>query len=185
MAASSAAAAATSCSISRPVFFEPFKLSADSSLLCPALGGLRTSHRRLFTLPRRRILPVVISCLASNSIPANLGILFLTYTKKETFPSFDDLVENSDKPVLVDFYATWCGPCQFMVPILDEVSTELKDKLVVVKVDTEKYPDIANRYGVEALPTFIIFRDGKPCDRFVSKNDGKKSCLIYFFLPST
>ncbi|CAA6660545.1 unnamed protein product [Spirodela intermedia] len=147
MAASSAAAAATSCSISRPVFFEPFKLSADRSLLCPALGGLRTSHRRLFTLPRRRILPVVKA-------------------KKETFPSFDDLVENSDKPVLVDFYATWCGPCQFMVPILDEVSTELKDKLVVVKVDTEKYPDIANRYGVEALPTFIIFRDGKPCDRF-------------------
>lgn len=57
-----------------------------------------------------------------------------------------------------------------MVPVLDEVSTELKDKIAVVKVDTEKYPAIANRYGVEALPTFIIFRDGKPCDRFVSKN---------------
>lgn len=61
-----------------------------------------------------------------------------------------------------------CGPCQFMVPVLEEVSEKLKDKIQVVKIDTEKYVSIANRYRIEALPTFIIFRDGKPCDRFVS-----------------
>lgn len=73
---------------------------------------------------------------------------------------------NSDKPVLVDFYATWCGPCQFMVPILSEVSETLKDKIQVVKIDTEKYPSIANKYKIEALPTLILFKDGEPCDRF-------------------
>ncbi|MED6170233.1 hypothetical protein PIB30_028860 [Stylosanthes scabra] len=86
--------------------------------------------------------------------------------KKRTFSSFDDLLANSDKPVLVDFYATWCGPCQFMVPILDEVSTRLKDKVQVVKIDTEKYTAIADKYRIEALPTFIIFKDGEPFDRF-------------------
>ncbi|OAY74043.1 Thioredoxin Y, chloroplastic, partial [Ananas comosus] len=86
--------------------------------------------------------------------------------RKQTFSSFDELLEKSDKPVLVDFYATWCGPCQFMVPVLEEVSEKLKDKIQVVKIDTEKYVSIANRYRIEALPTFIIFRDGKPCDRF-------------------
>lgn len=61
-----------------------------------------------------------------------------------------------------------CGPCQFMIPILDEVSAKLKDKVQVVKIDTEKYPSIANQYGIEALPTFILFKDGVPYDRFVS-----------------
>ncbi|XP_010416600.1 PREDICTED: thioredoxin Y1, chloroplastic [Camelina sativa] len=86
--------------------------------------------------------------------------------KKQTYDSFEDLLVNSDKPVLVDYYATWCGPCQFMVPILDEVSSTLKDKIQVVKIDTEKYPSIANKYKIEALPTFILFKDGEPCDRF-------------------
>nr|GMD54241.1 thioredoxin Y1, chloroplastic [Ipomoea batatas] len=85
---------------------------------------------------------------------------------KETFSSFDDVLENSDKPVLVDFYATWCGPCQFMVPILNDVGNAMKDKIQVVKIDTEKYPSIADRYKIQALPTFILFKDGEPCDRF-------------------
>ncbi|KAH6759103.1 thioredoxin Y1 [Perilla frutescens var. frutescens] len=87
-------------------------------------------------------------------------------SKKQTFSSFDDVLENSDKPVLVDFYATWCGPCQFMVPILDQVGASMSDKIQIVKIDTEKYPDIANKYKIEALPTFILFKDGEPCDRF-------------------
>ncbi|XVE60117.1 hypothetical protein DITRI_Ditri05aG0101400 [Diplodiscus trichospermus] len=88
--------------------------------------------------------------------------------KKQTFNSFDELLANSDKPVLVDFYATWCGPCQFMVPVLNQVSSTLKDKIQIVKIDTEKYPSIADEYRIQALPTFIIFKDGKSFDRFVS-----------------
>ncbi|XP_024029405.1 thioredoxin Y1, chloroplastic isoform X2 [Morus notabilis] len=117
--------------------------SYSSSLLFPlriGTGGLSSSSRR------KRILPVK--------------------AKKQTFSSFDDLLAKSDKPVLVDFYATWCGPCQFMVPILNEVSASLNDKIQVVKIDTEKYPSIANKYNIEALPTFIIFKDAKPFDRF-------------------
>ncbi|XP_068320358.1 thioredoxin Y1, chloroplastic-like [Pyrus communis] len=86
--------------------------------------------------------------------------------KKQTFSSFQDLLATSEKPVLVDFYATWCGPCQFMAPILNEVSITLNDKIQVVKIDTEKYPSIADKYNIQALPTFIIFKDGEPFDRF-------------------
>ncbi|KMT19556.1 hypothetical protein BVRB_1g011750 [Beta vulgaris subsp. vulgaris] len=93
-------------------------------------------------------------------------ILPLVKAKQQTFSSFDELIANSEKPVLVDFYATWCGPCQFMVPILEQVNAALKDKIQVVKIDTEKYPEIAGKYKIEALPTFILFKDGKPCDRF-------------------
>ncbi|KAL6524949.1 hypothetical protein OROMI_030542 [Orobanche minor] len=102
-------------------------------------------------------------CLKTNPRPRALTVVA---SKKQSFSSFDELLEKSDKPVLVDFYATWCGPCQFMVPILDEVSGKMIDKLQVVKIDTEKYPSIASKYQIEALPTFVLFKDGKPCDRF-------------------
>ncbi|KAK4749142.1 hypothetical protein SAY87_026591 [Trapa incisa] len=90
----------------------------------------------------------------------------IVQAKKQTYSSLDDLLAQSDKPVLVDFYATWCGPCQFMVPILNEVSNALKNKIRVVKIDTEKYPSIANQYAIEALPTLILFKHGKPYNRF-------------------
>nr|GEV22599.1 thioredoxin-like protein slr0233 [Tanacetum cinerariifolium] len=90
----------------------------------------------------------------------------LVQAKKQTFSSLDELLEQAEKPVLVDFYATWCGPCQFMGPILNEVSITMGDAIQVVKIDTEKYPEIANKYNIEALPTFILFKDGKPFDRF-------------------
>ncbi|OAY23616.1 thioredoxin Y2, chloroplastic [Manihot esculenta] len=100
------------------------------------------------------------------SSPSRSRILHLVAAKKQTFSSLDELLENADKPVLVDFYATWCGPCQLMSPILDQASAVLKDTIQVVKIDTEKYPSIADKYRIEALPTFIIFKDGKPYDRF-------------------
>ncbi|KAI9201604.1 hypothetical protein LWI28_025917 [Acer negundo] len=107
-----------------------------------------------------------ISTNKALSSPSRPCFLPRVEAKKETFSSLDDLLENSDRPVLVDFYATWCGPCQFMAPILNEVGAALKDKIRVVKIDTEKYPKIADTYKIEALPTFILFKDGKPHDRF-------------------
>ncbi|KAH9620322.1 hypothetical protein KSS87_001145 [Heliosperma pusillum] len=100
--------------------------------------------------------------------PRRPRILPLVEAKKQTFSSFDELLMNSEKPVLVDFYVTWCGPCQLMVPILEKVSATLDDKVQVVKIDTEKYPALANKYKIEALPTFILFKNGEPFDRFVS-----------------
>ena len=114
--------------------------------------------------PTRRSPPAV--GLRRAAAPPRRGAALLVKAKKETFSTFEELLEKSEKPLLVDFYATWCGPCQYMVPILQEVHEKMSDKINIVKIDTEKYTSIANKYKIEALPTFIIFKDGEPCYRF-------------------
>lgn len=84
---------------------------------------------------------------------------------KKQFGSFEDLLSGSDVPVLVDFYATWCGPCQMMAPILDQVNAKLKGRLQVVKIDSDKYPQLASQYQIHALPTLVLFKNGQPVDR--------------------
>lgn len=86
-------------------------------------------------------------------------------TVKKQFNSFEDLLSGSDVPVLVDFYATWCGPCQMMAPILDKVNAQLKGRLQVVKIDSDKYPQLASQYQIHALPTLVLFKNGQPVDR--------------------
>jgi thioredoxin len=85
-------------------------------------------------------------------------------TKKQ-FNSFEEMLASSEIPVLVDFYADWCGPCQMMTPILEQVNAHLNGRLRVVKIDTEKYPHIATQYRIEALPTLVLFKQGQPVDR--------------------
>ncbi|AFZ42305.1 thioredoxin [Halothece sp. PCC 7418] len=85
---------------------------------------------------------------------------------KKQYNSFSELLTESPTPVLVDFYAVWCGPCQMMSPVLDAVKKQFHDRLTVVKIDTDKYPDIASEYQILALPTLILFKDGKPAQRF-------------------
>lgn len=85
-------------------------------------------------------------------------------TKKQ-FNSFEEMLSASDVPVLVDFYAEWCGPCQMMVPILEQVNAQLKDRLRIVKIDTEKYTDLASQYEIHALPTLVLFKQGQPVER--------------------
>jgi thioredoxin len=85
-------------------------------------------------------------------------------TKKQ-FDSFEEMLSSSDVPVLVDFYAEWCGPCQMMGPILEQVNTQLKDRLRIVKIDTEKYTELASQYEIYALPTLVLFKQGQPVDR--------------------
>ncbi|MGL5835878.1 MAG: thioredoxin [Waterburya sp.] len=84
---------------------------------------------------------------------------------KKQFSSFQDLLDSSEIPVLVDFYATWCGPCQMMAPILEQVGANLRDRLQVVKIDTDKYPNLATKYNIDALPTLVLFKNGKPAER--------------------
>jgi thioredoxin len=84
---------------------------------------------------------------------------------KQQFRSFEDVIANSDLPVLVDFYATWCGPCQMMSKILEQVNSELQGQLKIIKIDTDRYPQIASQYQVQALPTLILFKGGKSVDR--------------------
>ncbi|MBP0019544.1 MAG: thioredoxin [Cyanobacteria bacterium SBLK] len=84
---------------------------------------------------------------------------------KKQFSSFQELLTQTSKPILVDFYATWCGPCQMLAPILDQVSQQIGDRLQVVKIDSDKYPHLASQYGIEALPTLVLFKNGEPVDR--------------------
>ncbi|MDX2232297.1 MAG: thioredoxin [Leptolyngbyaceae cyanobacterium bins.349] len=86
-------------------------------------------------------------------------------TTKKEFTSFEEMIAESELPVLVDFYATWCGPCQMMAKILVQVNAELKEHLQIVKVDTDRYPEIASQNQIQALPTLVLFKQGKPVDR--------------------
>lgn len=86
-------------------------------------------------------------------------------TTKKQFNSFEEMLSGSDVPVLVDFYAEWCGPCQMMGPILEQVNLQLKDRLRIVKIDTEKYTQLASQYQIAALPTLVLFKNGQPVDR--------------------
>ena len=85
-------------------------------------------------------------------------------TKKQ-FNNFQELLAGSEKPVLVDFYATWCGPCQMMVPILEQVSAQMNERLQVVKIDTDKYPNLASEYQIHALPTLVLFKNSQVVER--------------------
>ena len=84
-----------------------------------------------------------------------------------TDASFSDDVLTSSKPVLVDFWATWCGPCKMVAPVLEEIATEHADKLTIAKVDVDANPGISRDYQIMSIPTLILFKDGKPVKQIV------------------
>jgi thioredoxin 1 len=80
---------------------------------------------------------------------------------------FEDEVIKSDIPVLVDFYAEWCGPCKMMAPVIDELADELKDKHKIVKLNVDENPETAQKYQVMSIPTLIFIKDGELVDQLV------------------
>ncbi len=93
--------------------------------------------------------------------------------------NFEKEVLNSEKPVMVDFFADWCGPCKMMAPIVEELATELYGKAKVGKINVDENPDIAVEYNVMSIPTLIIFRNGKEEKRLVGVRD-KEELLNLF-----
>jgi thioredoxin 1 len=91
----------------------------------------------------------------SNVAPVNTG-------------SFSKEVLESNVPVMVDFYAEWCGPCKMMSPVIDKIAENLNGKLKVMKLDTDDSPEIATKYQIMGVPTLIIFKEGQP----IAKNVG-------------
>ncbi|NKQ53283.1 thioredoxin [Amycolatopsis sp. K13G38] len=88
-------------------------------------------------------------------------------TVKVTDSSFADDVLTSETPVLVDFWATWCGPCKMVAPVLEEIASEHKDKIKIAKLDIDENPGTARDYQVMSIPTLILFQGGKPVKQIV------------------
>jgi len=89
-------------------------------------------------------------------------VIFLSKIKKNKMgkTSFSEII-NSDQPVLVDFFATWCGPCQMLAPVLVQVKQNLGDRISIIKIDVDKNQELSSKYQVRGVPTMILFQNGK------------------------
>ena len=90
--------------------------------------------------------------------------------KKITKDNFNDFIQ-SDVPVMVDFFATWCGPCKMMAPIVEAIEKEMEGKANVYKIDTDEATDLAMKYNIMSIPTFLIFKNGEVVNTVVGMKD--------------
>lgn len=103
----------------------------------------------------------------------------MSLLKITTSDHFEDDVLRSTVPVLIDFHATWCGPCKASVPALEDAAREFEGEIAFVKVDIEQEPTLAEAYGVRSVPTFILIKNREPVERFVGQaSRGKLASVL-------
>ena len=100
-------------------------------------------------------------------------------TQQISAAEFESKVLGASEPVLVDFFATWCGPCRMMAPTIDEVSQEMAGKASVYKIDIDEAPQIAQQLGIMSVPTFMVFKDGKVASQTIGAQP-KENILALF-----
>ncbi|MFO7280050.1 MAG: thioredoxin [Thermoanaerobacterales bacterium] len=101
-----------------------------------------------------------------------------------TDSTFDETIASASEPVVVDFWAEWCGPCKMIAPILDEIANEYAGKINIAKLNVDENPETARRYDVMSIPTLIVFKDGLPQKRLVgAKGKGQLLAELDEFLP--
>jgi len=106
---------------------------------------------------REKKLKKLMEQQSNSQIP--VGVIHMDSAK------FADSIKNSKVPVIIDYSAQWCGPCRMMAPIFERLARDFAGKIVFGKIDVDEEPEIARSFGITAVPTFIIFRDGKPVER--------------------
>jgi thioredoxin len=103
-----------------------------------------------------------------------------------TSNTFDETIAGSDTPVVVDFWAEWCGPCKMIAPILGEIAEEQHGNVTIAKLNVDENPDLAMRYGVMSIPTLLIFKDGEIAKKIVgAKGKGQLLQELDEFLPTS
>lgn len=122
-----------------------------ATLACASCGALNRVD-----LGRREQRPVCGKCRAALPLGRPVALTDMTFAR---------VVEGTAVPVLVDFYADWCGPCKLMAPVLDALARDRADRAVIAKLDTDRAPNTAARFGIRSIPTLIVFRDGREVGR--------------------
>jgi thioredoxin 1 len=95
------------------------------------------------------------------------GVFSVSYPVAISDASFENEVAKAEKPVLVDFWAEWCGPCRMIAPVLEKLADEYADSLKIAKLDVDRNPETMLKFGVQSIPTMILFKDGEPVERLV------------------